>query len=359
KDTKNTFDFNTLIIAPFPRSIKYEGIKQVALGYYHRYENINLKPLLVVPMCGDVPPGYKYHCVLKRKSFFGSLLIFIRMACFIYKCRESTKTIVILENSLATPFLTIFTRSLNYEGMLVVHFLCPVLVASEVFKVLVAYREKQIMLHLLLNNFFFAKLSSLLLSRNGNYFVGSNFQKVQLEKYGIRSKVINPYANGNSNKAVKHSSRSSRKSFRLGYLGHFSGIKGVDLLINAFNNLSEEIEYLELFIAWSGLGGEREKVTNMIRNSKNFGRIFQYGIVKPLDFLCDIDLLVLPYKINSVPIPPAVLHEAFVVGTKVLISDTPGLAGLYESGCSFFKANNLVSLEKEVVTIITHGRQTD
>ncbi len=77
-------------------------------------------------------------------------------------------------------------------------------------------------------------------------------------------------------------------------------------------------------------------------------RVFMHGIVDPAEFLNQIDLLVLPYKLNSVPIPPAVLHEAVQCQTPVLISDVAGLAGVYENYCDTFKALDVRSLEESI-----------
>lgn len=343
---------DTLVFCPFPRSIRYEGIRRVATACYQKLLRDGRKPMLVVPVAGDVPVEY-LHISMKEHNSLGSwLLIPIRMLLFMVRLKKHIKHYILLENSPALPLLTIATRLIRYNGRVSSHFLCPVLNTRDVLKAFTSYPRRQILVHLLLNNHLLASISTLLLPKTGFYFVGSAYQKLQLEGYGVRSSTVNPYLHS----IVKFTrpAHHKNKPFIIGYLGHFSSIKGVDLLIQAFDDLQTS-ESLELHIAWSGLGGDKHKITDKIERLYSKNKIHQHGLVKPSEFLAHLDLLVLPYRLNSVPIPPAVLDEAIEVGTRVLVSDVPGLTGPYERSCATFRANDVNSLKNEIIKIIKHG----
>ncbi|EKE05477.1 MAG: hypothetical protein ACD_19C00275G0004, partial [uncultured bacterium] len=292
-----------LVISYFPRSIRYEGIRKIALSRYRKLEKQGFQPTLIVPIKGDVPKNISHIYMFTKPPLLGFIFIIIKMMITVSRLQDKSITICCLENSLATPFMTVWLRLTRFRGNIVTHFLCPIQSAGEISKNLFRYKERQMITHLFLNNFVLAWISSLFMDKNIKFIVGSRYQKEQLEKFGIKAKVTNPYQISKVNKNTKKFLAPEK----VGYLGHFSSIKGVDLLILAFEKSTEDIPNLELHIAWSGLGGESKKIIKMINQQEHKNRIKLHGIVNPIKFIQHLDLLVLPYKLNSVPIPPAVL----------------------------------------------------
>ncbi|BCR04674.1 hypothetical protein DESUT3_17430 [Desulfuromonas versatilis] len=115
---------------------------------------------------------------------------------------------------------------------------------------------------------------------------------------------------------------------RFGYLGRITPIKGIDLLLAAFNRLNEPDT--QLLIA--GEGNERylHKLKKLVSSTK-----VQYlGYVKPEDLFNQINVLVVPSLWNE---PLArVVYEAYGHGIPVITSDRGGLPEIVEEGRTGF-----------------------
>ncbi|MCA9416979.1 MAG: glycosyltransferase family 4 protein [Candidatus Omnitrophica bacterium] len=169
--------------------------------------------------------------------------------------------------------------------------------------------------------------------------VGTRFQKAQLVKLGVPEDSVHVLPLAISRERIQHLDREEmRREFSLpegplvGYLGHFSPIKGVPVLIRAFERALEQRNDLHLAIAWSGKGEESEKVRKMLEKDSIRERVHLTGVVDPYRFLAAMDLVCLPFVHSSFPHMPLVLLESFAVGTPVITSDVGGLSEAVRDG---------------------------
>ena len=341
-----------LIVAFFPGSIRYEGIRRVALSAYDRFANEKKKPTLLVPYKGDVPDSYSSFFLSENKGFskiISALILYLRMLATIYKSKDLYDEFYCIESNPASAFTTIFLRLICRKQNSSVFFLSPIIEFNTFLKVFLTYKDFQMPLHYLFGNRLLAIFCRLFLSDTGRYYVGSDYQKEQLLKLGLDSKVIDTYG------AVSPKSKNRKKSgpIVIGYLGHFSTIKGVDVLISCFKEVLDLGFDVHLSIAWSGKGNCSDRISSLLSPDVfPSDRLTVTGIVEPESFFQKIDLLVLPYLATSVPIPPAVLYEAVSSGTEVLIPDLPGLSGTLGKYCRFYKSESRLSLVNKIVDFL-------
>jgi len=112
----------------------------------------------------------------------------------------------------------------------------------------------------------------------------------------------------------------------VGYVGHFSPIKGVPDLVEAFNRLVECRPAVELHLAWSGKGADAKAVHRLVSECPRPERIKLFGRVDVAGFMREIDVIVLPFRSASIPHLPLVLLEAFAMGVPVITTRVGGLA---------------------------------
>jgi glycosyltransferase involved in cell wall biosynthesis len=103
-----------------------------------------------------------------------------------------------------------------------------------------------------------------------------------------------------------------RRKYPLAYLGRVSSEKGIDFIL-------EECRKLNLNIVVAGSGDSLE-VENL---KKRFDKVLFLGSVDPINFLRQVEILVVPSKWNE-PFGRVVV-EASLNGCKVLLSRQPGL----------------------------------
>lgn len=124
----------------------------------------------------------------------------------------------------------------------------------------------------------------------------------------------------------------SEKDTAIGFLGHSSLVKGVDLVVETFANLSRSREgRLRLLLALSpletlDLRGVLAKIPKSILGNI---RIFDY--VDSLEFIGVLDLLLFPLRshIGTTAVPRTIL-EALLVGTPVVAGNVnPAIVQLY------------------------------
>ena len=192
--------------------------------------------------------------------------------------------------------------------------------------------SKQYFAHCLAKNWLWSKLVKF---RGHRYIVSTQYQLEQLVIAGIdRRKVhVSPYGTAitPANKKAARDVYGFGDKFVVGYLGHFSPIKGVPLLIEAFSRMPGKNTALAL--AWSGKGEEKNKVSRLIDQKRREGNeIMSFGEVDRSLFLAAVDVVVLPYTCSSIPHIPLVLLESFAVGTPVIASNVGGLSEIVIDG---------------------------
>jgi glycosyltransferase involved in cell wall biosynthesis len=168
--------------------------------------------------------------------------------------------------------------------------------------------------------------------RNRMSVVATEFQRRQLCAMGVPAAnvAVIPYGiTASRSRPVPQ--REARASYGLpegpvvGYLGHFSPIKGVPTLVEAFGHLRRSLPDCHLALAWSGKGAESAKVRRKIRDPDLAEAVSLLGVVEPGTFLSALDICVLPYVHTSTPHFPLVMLEALAVGTPVVSTRVGGL----------------------------------
>ncbi len=189
---------------------------------------------------------------------------------------------------------------------------------------------------LLINNRHVARLT---LRRAAHYLVNSQYQKEELIDLGIPSKQITrlPTLIPRDKLApVQHDMVRQRLNLPEGrlitYIGHYHHVKGVDILVAAFQKLAVRHPDLRLVLAWSGLGKDR-RVETMLSTSELDGRVVRLGRVSVMDVLAASDVAVLPYRFTiGQAVFPAALIEAIAAHRPVVTSDLPVLRELTDDG---------------------------
>ncbi len=187
---------------------------------------------------------------------------------------------------------------------------------------------------LLINNRLVARLT---LHRAARYAVNSQYQKTELVALGVSPSrvrvlpVVLPRDKlARSPRAV---ARSALPSGRLvTYIGHFNHVKGVDVLVRAFQALAPRFSDLHLVLAWSGVG-TRHCVEQLLSDGALESRVVQLGQVRVSNVLGASDVVVLPYRLTiGQAAYPAALLEALAANVPVVTTDLPLLRELTKDG---------------------------
>lgn len=187
---------------------------------------------------------------------------------------------------------------------------------------------------LLINNRLAARLT---LHRAARYVVSSQYQKAELVALGLapdRIRLIPTVLP--DDKLVRSSREAARTALPPGrlitYVGHYNHVKGVDVLIRAFQILGSRFADLHLVLAWSGVGPSR-RVEQLLGDPALDGRVHQLGQVHVPDLLGASDLVVLPYRLTiGQAAYPATLLEALAANIPVVTTDLPLLRELTAGG---------------------------
>ncbi len=113
------------------------------------------------------------------------------------------------------------------------------------------------------------------------------------------------------------------KKLVFGFIGTLYRAKGIELLINIFNERKD----LKLLIAGEAESVEYQKYLSSLINSPNIGFL---GYIDSKEFFKKIDVLIVPSILNDVS--PSVVPEAYAFGVPVVASNRGGLPELIEVG---------------------------
>ncbi len=185
---------------------------------------------------------------------------------------------------------------------------------------------------LLINNRLMARLT---LHRTACYVVSSQYQKQELIALGVKPDRIDLLPTVlPRDKLVRASRDATRMTLSSGrlvtYIGHYNHVKGVDVLIRAFQMLAPRFSDLHLVLAWSGLGTSR-RVQQLLNDHAIAERMLQLGQVQVPELLGASDLIVLPYRLTlGQAAYPATLLEALAANVPVVTTDLSLLREEYE-----------------------------
>lgn len=146
----------------------------------------------------------------------------------------------------------------------------------------------------------------------------------------------------------------------IGFLGRLNKSKGVDILVKAFINIAHKIPNARLIIAGKG---EEEIYLNKILKQANLQNrvewLGQVGYNNIFSFLCNINCLVVPSRIDNLP---TVVLEAFSCATPVIAANTGGIPNMVEDRINglLFQSENINHLTQCLELILTNNilRQT-
>ncbi len=189
---------------------------------------------------------------------------------------------------------------------------------------------------LLINNRLLARMT---LHHAARYVVSTAFQKAELVSLGAspdRIRLLPPVLP--LDKLARPPRDGQRSRFPPGrlvtYIGHYNPVKGVDVLVRAFQMLAPCYPDLRLALAWSGIG-EKPYVEALLRGGWSEGRVLQLGQVDVPDLLAASDVVALPYRMTiGQAAYPAVLLEALAANVPVVTTDLPLLRELTDGGTS-------------------------
>jgi glycosyltransferase involved in cell wall biosynthesis len=316
---------NILLALFFPRTLSHEGGQAQLESLATAFSTLGHDITILAPFNGDTD---KYTVI--KPEIKGRINIFTYMR-ILHNISPNYDLVWLLENNPTVSFIAKSAKSDNNN--LIVSFGSPYQEFSRIFTTTLSF---QYLYHYVMKNKFWTNFQTY---DADHYVISTDFQKKQLEKLGISETKLHVIPYGVPiDKGLLKSREETRDYFEFGdhkvvsYLGHFSPIKGVPILIKAFNQAAERNKDLMLAIAHSGKGLESKKVYKLINAIKHKDRVRLFGIVNPYDFLGASDLTVLPFLSNSIPHYPLVLLEALASEVPVITTDVGGLRELIITG---------------------------
>lgn len=310
----------------FPRSIRHEGAGTLLDSLGRVLVNRGYRVTVFAPL--DVGEEAPYTIVGYTQEGSTSYRTYLRG---LEEMAGGHDRVVLFQNS---PVRLPFTpRTIRDHTNVIHYFGSPCQPFSELFRPPYSF---QYLKHWLAKNALWAKLNP---PGKSHCIVGTQYQKDQLLRLGVSEGLVHVIPLGLAQLNQKHLPRKRAREYYslpegplIGYLGHYSPIKGVPVLLSAFEQLVQRMPEARLALAWSGKGEDAARVKRMMDKEPLRERVSQMGIVDANVFLSALDVCVLPFVHSSFPHFPLVLLEAFAAGTPVITSDLGGLSEIVEDG---------------------------
>jgi len=187
--------------------------------------------------------------------------------------------------------------------------------------------------------------------------LSSVFQKTMTSRYGFKQQDVLVLPHGVFDYYTQFHGQNTevpkRARFRIGFVGRISRYKGVDILLEAFKEVWEELD-AELLIAGSGAIAESE--SNLIKQLPEervtvVNRWLTHQEIAR--YICSTDLLVCAYRDGT---QSGVASAAYALGVPVIVSDSGGLpeqAG-YGEYALVVKAGDSKSLAQGIISLLTN-----
>lgn len=315
--SKAPHDF--LLTSYFPRSMKLEGGTALIDAVARGLTSTGLDVAIHAPL--EVRPDQPYTVIDYhrdgRLSYFGYLRDLAAIS-------GRFRVLLSLDHSPATGLVSGW--ALRRHPRVVHYYVSPCQPLTEILK---PPYSVQYFKHWLGKNVVLGHLSA---AKRRTSIVATRYQGEQLRALGVAREdiVVIPYGITRE-RSLEVPQREARARHELpggplvGYLGHFSPIKGVPVLVEAFERLLDRVPDCHLALAWSGKGADAAKVQQMIRRPAIRDSVSLLGVVDPGAFLSSLDLCVLPYVHSSTPHYPLVMLESLAVGTPVVSTRVGGL----------------------------------
>jgi glycosyltransferase involved in cell wall biosynthesis len=141
----------------------------------------------------------------------------------------------------------------------------------------------------------------------------------------------------------------------IGYVGHFSRLKGIETLLNAFLLVSKSAKDVVLVLV--GDGPLKEHFVNLAAQLAIGEKVFFTGWVNnPLDFMRDFDILVVPSLYEGCP---SVILEAFSLNVPVVGSKAGGIPELLGHEELLFEPCNQIELAAKILGVLNSDKHRD
>lgn len=176
------------------------------------------------------------------------------------------------------------------------------------------------------------------------YVAPSNFLRNVFVKSGMPERKITYLDYGFNTRLFDGFSKTNSDIVRFGFLGRIIPVKGIHLLIEAFNGMKEESAELNIY-------GAAPDSAEYLKSRVEDPRVRFRGLYDNQDVanvLSNIDVLVVPsiWYENS----PLVIHEAFLAKIPVIATDLGGMAEHVKDGKNglLFELGNVEDLREKM-----------
>lgn len=184
------------------------------------------------------------------------------------------------------------------------------------------------------------------------YIAPSQFLQNMYLKMGVPKEKIIYLDYGFNVSAFEFFEKKISKRIRFGFMGRIIPVKGVDLLIDAFNDINAKNAELNIY-------GEIDPSTRYLERKVQNSHIHFRGPYKNwniTEILAEIDVLVVPsiWYENS----PLVIHEAFLARIPVITSNLGGMAELVQHGKNglLFRPRDVDDLRSKMESLINEPK---
>ena len=210
---------------------------------------------------------------------------------------------------------------------------------------------------MLFNNKLWCKLSAF---KAEYYVVSTDFQKEQLSQLGCKNQKIAVIANLVEISNIQNQQIDYRNQFNLNenedlicYIGHFYHVKGVDILIKAFDEIYKTNQNIKLILAWSGFGYNK-KIDALIHTLPASRNIIQLNEIDVFSLLKQVKILVLPYRYTyGTQNLPNLIVEGIATGVPIITSDSTIFKLLKEKNTIItFQKKDINDLQKKITTLL-------
>ena len=192
-----------------------------------------------------------------------------------------------------------------------------------------------------------------IINENVDLFISpSKFLKKKYIEYGISEDKIIYMDYGFNKELFKGIKRNTSIKIKFGFLGRIVPVKGISLLIDAFNQIDHSKAELNIYgkLPSSHLYLQDRSLNSVI----NFKGSYNYKEISRI--LSNIDVLVVPsiWNENS----PLVIHEAFLAKIPVITSDLGGMAELikHEENGLLFEPGSVEDLRNKMELFINNPK---
>jgi glycosyltransferase involved in cell wall biosynthesis len=188
----------------------------------------------------------------------------------------------------------------------------------------------------------------------GLFVAPSNFLREQFVKFGIAPEKIEYSDYGFDVAPFAGFKRKESQKIRFGFVGSLIPSKGVHVMMKAFRELKPEGAVLNVFGDFAQFYeyDRYEPEIRALADAPGINMRGRYDNARVAEVFAEIDALIVPsiWYENS----PLVIHEAFLSGTPVIISNAGGMAELvkHEKSGLLFKLGDSGSLRKAMERIV-------